>query len=145
MTMKKYYLIYAAFAVGFLICCAMVFLNSDALSDPDARRIKPMFNGFFVDKITGPSTAGDIAMIAFIAIIVIAVIARIVYVIYKYIKKLKAQDRADDIDNTAASPERNDKNSFKNILTFVISSRSRWIDRDFIREDEEKRNRRYKD
>lgn len=97
--MKKYYLIYAAIGLGVLICGSMVFFNSDALSDPDPNshsKIRPMFNGFFVDKITGPSTIGDIAMIAFIAIILIAVIARIVYVLYKYIKKRKAQDREDE-------------------------------------------------
>ena len=141
MTMKKYYLIYAAFGVGFLICCSMVFLNSDALSDPDARRIKPMFNGFFVDKITGPSTAGNIAILVFIAIIVIAVIARIVYVIYKYIKKLKAQDETDDIDNISDLPETTDKNSLRNIFGFLLSARRGYIDSDSLRD--EKRRRKY--
>ena len=124
----------------------MVFLNSDALSDPDPNsrsKIKPMFNGFFVDKITGPSTAGNIALIAFIAIIVIAIIARIVYGIYKYVKKLKAQDEADDIDNAPDLPETMGKNSLPNIFSFLISARRGWIDKDSLRD--EKRNRKYKD
>lgn len=123
----------------------MVFLNSDALSDPDPgsrSKIKPMFNGYFVDKITGPSTAGNIAMIAFIAIIVIAIIARIVYVLYKYMKKLREQDEK---DNTPDLPETLDKNSMKNIFSFLLSARRGWVDRDSLRDDEEKRNRRYKD
>ena len=127
--------------IGFLICCAMVFLNSDALSDPDGHRIRPMFNGYFVDKITGPSTAGNIAMIAFIAIIVIVIIARIAYGIYKYIKKLKAKDEADDTDNTPDLPEKMGKNSLPNIFSFLLSARRGWIDRDTLRD--EKRNRKY--
>ena len=141
--MKKYYFIYAALGIGFLICCSMVFLNSDALSDPDSHRLKPMFNGFFVDKITGPSTAGNIAMIVFITIIVLAIIARIVYGIYKYIKKLKAQDEADDTDNTPDLPETMGKNSLPNIFSFLISARRGWFDKDSLRD--ENRNRRYKE